>query len=145
MNLLQGLNSHVWSSTLVFPLQGGAVACKWIHSDPAITVLPAPSSHLETLNDPWHGLVFQPGILALGVLPDQDDIDVLVSRRDRRHGRAMQDVRVEIQTTTQFQVPGFELRVVEFRLDVALEWKRSRDEARCEEEPSRRRRYGRSP
>lgn len=51
----------------------------------------------HALDDAVDALVLQHGVLALGVLPDDHYVDILLAGVDTRIGHAMQDVHIQIQ------------------------------------------------
>jgi hypothetical protein len=61
---------------------------------------------LETLDDAGVGLVLEAAVLALGVLADNDKVDVLVSGRHAGDGLAERDGSIDVELLTHSDVPG---------------------------------------
>ena len=77
------------------------------------------TGHLETLDDAGDALVFEHGVLALRVLADDEDVDVLVARRHARERLAVQQVGEQVQLVAQLHVARKVVGPVLARLDVA--------------------------
>jgi len=60
--------------------------------------------YLEAFDDAGNDLVFEAGVLALGVLPDDDDVNVLVARRKAREVEAINERGVEIKLLPQLHI-----------------------------------------
>lgn len=76
---------------------------------------------LHALDDARDALVLQHGVLALGVLPHDHDIDVLLTGIDARIRHAVQHVHVEIQLVSQGDVAGGHVGLCAARLYVTLQ------------------------
>ena len=72
-----------------------------IANDPLCVVL---RENLHALDDAGDSLVLQHGVLALGVLPDDDDVEVIVATGDAGIGARVHRVHVEVQVLAQDHV-----------------------------------------
>lgn len=68
-----------------------------VERKPRNSIRLGPRADLQVLDDTGETLVLQPGVLALSVFPDNDEIDVLVARRDAREGFADDDRGVDVE------------------------------------------------
>ena len=63
---------------------------------------------LSALDDAGHDLVLEPGVEVLGVLADDDQVDVLEAARDARQVLHRPQVRVEVERLAQPDVDAGE-------------------------------------
>lgn len=73
------------------------------------------------LDDALHALVLQHGVLALGVLTDHHQVDVLMVRADTRVRLAVQHADEQIELISDRDVPRGDAGLQRLRLDVALD------------------------
>lgn len=52
--------------------------------------------------------------------PYDNDVDSFVSGRNRRNGNAMKDIRVEVKSSTKFDIARLELGIIKMRFDISL-------------------------
>lgn len=62
--------------------------------------------YLEALDDAGHDLVLEPRVLPLGVLPDDDDVDVLVPGGEAGEVGAVDERGVEVELLAKLHVEG---------------------------------------
>ena len=76
---------------------------------------------LEGLDDPGHGLVLEPAVLALGVLPDDAQVDVPVARLVAGDVLDQADGRVDVQLLAHGHVEALVARPADRRVQDALQ------------------------